>query len=588
MRHLGGLVAGMRSKGAAHRRESRLLSRRLESLPSWAVFAGLTVVIAAAAALFLWPLWEELPIDDAYIHLVYAQNLSEHGDLFFNSPADAGIGTSSILWVLLLAGGNAIGLPMTFLAKALGLLSLAVVGTGAFVLLRPIAGLWQALVCAALTVLSGNLLWFALNGMETTLFLALGVLALLAYRRRSWWLVGALLGLLTLTRVEGVYLLAALFVVEGIGRRRIDRGLLQAALVWGLVCAPWSGYLLLRTGHLLPTSGVAKSFTSRIAIQLVVERSPILARLVAAPMLVYLGAWALYLLEFNLGGMTLPGPRLAVVAAGDGPAYSVSVWAMAVWAAVILPLLWAGGRRLISVSAWQRWIRDRDRQPLLLLGVWTLLHNLGYMLYLPVPGCASRYGAVNHLVLWMVLTAGLFTFARRAGRFAWLGVGLLAVFLANLTYWDGVYDANLEHMTAVRIAAARFIREEIPPAEVCAAFDIGVVRYHSRRPIVDLGGLLEPEARRWFEAGAVDRYLREQRATCLVLPGRAGSREEGWFDLATLTGLTDSDLLRMEELAVFEIAPERWLRGYLATTNYQASVVIYRLIPRPDPGAYSE
>ncbi len=524
-------------------------------------------------------------MDDAYIHLVYAQNLVEHGGLFFSAPGEAGIGTSSILWTLLLAGGKVLGLPLTLLAKGLGILSLATVGVGVYALLRPVWGFGRAIVCAVFVTLSGNMLWFALSGMETALFLALAVLVLLAYRGSRWWLTGGLLALLTLTRVEGAILLAAIGALEWIRYRRIGRGLLTAALVCGLMCAPWFGLLLLRTGHLMPTSGIGKHFTSRIAIQAVVERSPGLAGLAAIPALVYAVTWLLFLLEFNLGGMALPGPRLAIVAAADSPAYPVSVWAIFFWAAAVLPLLWVGGRRLLSISAWRRWILDRDRRALLVLGVWAVLHNLAYMIYLPIPGTASRYGAINHLVLWMLLAAGLFTLARRTRPMVWFGGAVVVLVVANLVYWNGVYDANLEHMNSVRIAAARYIRDELSPSDVCAAFDIGAVRYHSRRTIVDLGGLLEPTAQRWLESGAVDRYLLDRQVTCLVVPGRRGPADEGWLDLVALAGLTDSDELVMEEAAAFEIEHDRWLQGYLATTNYQASVVIYRLIPRLAPGA---
>ncbi len=558
---------------------ARTPGRGPESIPAWAVCAVLVVLAVAASALFLYPTWEEFPMDDAYIHLVYAQNLAETGDLFYNAPGEPGVGTSSILWTLLLAGGKVIGLPMDLLAKGIGVLCLATAGIGVYLLLHPVWGLWRSILCATLVVLSGNMLWFALSGMETTLFLALAVAAILAYRRRKWWLTGALLGLLTLTRVEGALLMAAIAALEVVSQRKLERGLLTAMCVWGAMCAPWFGFLWLRTGHLLPTSGIGKHFTSQTAIRAVIERNPGLAGLASVPGLVYVATWLLFLLEFALGGMALPGPRLAAPVSADSPEYSVSVWAVLLWLTAILPLLWASGRRILSFSSWRRWIQDRDRQALLVLGAWVLLHNLGYMLYLPIPGTASRYGAGNHLVLWMLLTAGLFAISRRAMARVVLGAVIAAVAVANLVYWNSVYDANLEHMNSVRIAAAHYIRDGLSPQDRCAAFDIGAVRYHSQRTIVDLGGLIEPEAQRVFEAGGLDQYLLEAHVTCLVVPGRAGAAKEGWFDLMTLSGLASSGKLATEEEAVFEIDYDRWLQGYQATANYQASVVVYRLTP---------
>jgi hypothetical protein len=69
---------------------------------------------------------------------------------------------------------------------------------------------------------------------------------------------------------------------------------------------------------------------------------------------------------------------------------------------------------------------------------------------------------------------------------------------------------------------------------------------------------------------------------CLVLPGRIGAVDDGWFDHAKIMGFTTTPLFEMREVAVFEIERDRWLRGYLATNNYQATVTIYRLsVPGP-------
>jgi hypothetical protein len=544
------------------------------------VCAVLLTLAAAASAAFLLPSWEEFPMDDAYIHLVYAQNLAEQGDLFFNTRGEPGIGTSSILWTLLLAGAESVGLPMALVAKGLGILSLVAAAAAAYLLLLPIWGSWRSMACAVLVVLSGNMLWFALCGMETMLFLALGLLGLLAYRGRRWWVTGLILGLATLTRIEGAALVAAIAGLDILGQRKIGKGLVTAVAVWALLCAPWFVFLVVRTGHLLPTSGIGKHFTSQLTIREVMERSPGLGRLASLPGVIYVAAWLVFLLEFDLGGMALPPPRLTVATTVESPDYAVSIWAIVLWVAAIGPLLWAGLRRLPSPSAWKRWNLDRDRQVLLVLAAWILMHNLSYALYLPIPGTASRYAPGNHLALWMLLSAGLFALKFRPATRVFFGAVVAAIALANLAYWNGVYDANMEHMTSVRIAAARYLREELSPGDRCAAFDIGAVRYHSERPIVDLGGLIEPNAQTVFEAGTVDQYLLDARATCLVVPGRGGPTKEGWFDLLAMSGLAHSDKLALEEEALFEIGYDRWLQGFQATANYQASVVLYRIAPR--------
>lgn len=133
------------------------------------------IQVLPAAALFLWPSPAEFPMDDTYIHFVYAGNLSEQGRLFFNNPDEKGVGTSSILWTLILAGGKSLGLSMHWVAKLIGVASLATVGLGLYLLLRPKVPEMPALVGSLAVALSGHLLWFALSGMETMLFLALAI-----------------------------------------------------------------------------------------------------------------------------------------------------------------------------------------------------------------------------------------------------------------------------------------------------------------------------------------------------------------------------------------------------------------------------
>ena len=48
---------------------------------SWLPQVIIVSTILAAASAFLWPSPIEFPMDDSYIHLVYAKNLSEHGGL---------------------------------------------------------------------------------------------------------------------------------------------------------------------------------------------------------------------------------------------------------------------------------------------------------------------------------------------------------------------------------------------------------------------------------------------------------------------------------------------------------------------------
>ena len=207
------------------------------------------------------------------------------------------------------------------------------------------------------------------------------------------------------------------------------------------------------------------------------------------------------------------------------------------------------------------------------------LHNLAYMFYLPIIGTASRYASINHIALWLALGLGIWHVRRSRYKY-WFAAGLTIIALTNTIYWNRVYDSNIDHMLNVRIPAANYIREQIPEGETCAAFDVGALRYYSQRPLVDLGGLVDPDLMKWYLAGKYDQYLTENHIKCLVVPGRSGTTADGVIDILKESGLSESRLFELQQEKVFQIDRERWLIGYLPTINYQATVTIYRLIER--------
>jgi hypothetical protein len=539
-----------------------------------------TVIVAAiitASIIFLRPSPLEFPMDDTYIHFVYAENLSGHGGLFFNSPSEKGVGTSSLLWVLILAAGNWAGFSMHWVAKLVGVASLAIVGIGLYSLLRPLLPAWVALSAVLLVVLSGHMLWFALSGMETMLFLALGILALLCYRQQRWGWLGIVLGLLILTRLEGAVLALVIGLFDIWRYRAVRRGLLISGLVSALICFPWLLHLWSRTGDIIPTSGSGKHFSMVTGIQVATKSFKSIAWLSYFPALAYPLTWTGYMIEFILGGFALPAPYLHFSLGLGSFSYKLSIWAILGLVTVVLPLMWISLARLMRFLKTPGWAHDQTRLPLLLLLIWMVLNNLVYMIYLPSIGTASRYAVPNHIVLWLSLGLGLW-FVHRTHYVYWLAAGLSAIALANMVYWNRVYDANLEHMLNVRIAAAEYMRENLAQRETCAATDIGALRYYSQRPLVDLGGLVDPGLGRWYMAGKLDQYLIDNGVSCLVLPGRTGTTTDGVFDIAKELGLSNSKLFELKPVKVFQIDRERWLVGYYPVINYQATVTIYNLI----------
>lgn len=547
------------------------------NIPSWIVITLMGCVIIVESFVFLLPAPLEFPMDDTYIHFVYADNLISHGKLFFSDINEKGVGATSPLWVFLLAGFKLLGIPLLVSAKALGIIGLIIVSGGIYVLFRPV---WKSpflLLAVLLLSISGNLIWFSLSGMETMLFLALGILALLAYREEKWNVFGSLLGLLVLVRPEGVILAAAAILVDWWAHRYFRRELLVALLICIVISAPWFIYLYLRTEHFLPTSAIGKRFTFTLGLDYVAAQNPYLSSFVQLRFLVYPIAWLAYLLVFALGGKSLPTPYILEESTFGIFSYSPSYWAIPAWLLVIFPLLLASSRWFIARREWAQWAEESKARPLIIFAVWFILHNIAYMFFMPVLGTASRYGALNHVILWIFLAFGISRLVQRPYVARFMTGGLLLIAIANNLYWNRVYDANIEHMVNVRIATAHFVRDSLAAKEHCAVFDIGALRYFSQQPIIDIGGLTDPDEQKWFNQNKIDLYLIEHGATCLILPGRTNVEDEGWLNFVEIAGLDSTPYFKLHQIASFEMDHKRWLLGYLPTGNQQKSVIIYRL-----------
>jgi len=133
------------------------------NLPTWLVIGLAGCIIAVESALFLFPEPLEFPMDDAYIHFVYADNLISHGKLFFSDMNEIGVATTSPLWVFLLAGLKLLGMPLPISAKIMGAIGLTVVSGGVYALFRPVWKSPSLLLAVFLVAISGNLVWFSLK-----------------------------------------------------------------------------------------------------------------------------------------------------------------------------------------------------------------------------------------------------------------------------------------------------------------------------------------------------------------------------------------------------------------------------------------
>jgi hypothetical protein len=204
--------------------ESQSLLRR--SSVAFAALAAVFIIYAYARTTF--SEFMRVQYDDSFITFRYADNLVNGLGMRFN-PGDSSNSASSLLYVLLLSFGHVLtGVDFPELANALNLAGIALfcgsVTRIAAMRSTSIQGFAIAVGCGVLFSIFPPLVYWTFSGMETTLFLGLGALTLsmaigqLPRDDRGTainWRFVTMLGLLSLTRVEGTVIAVTCALVLG-------------------------------------------------------------------------------------------------------------------------------------------------------------------------------------------------------------------------------------------------------------------------------------------------------------------------------------------------------------------------------------
>jgi len=224
----------------------------------------LTVRFESTAYRDFAPAFTAVPLDDAWIHFVYARNALLSGILHYNL-GEAAAGTTSLLWVLLLALPLRLGVYPPVAAKLLGLLAQLGLALAVYAFLkkktsRPLA------VLGAVLISSDPINTFAaLSGMEVMLYAALAFGATAALLSDRYTLTGWLAAGALIARPDGailvILLIAAALLHNFVGKGKSQKSAIPLGrqLLWltlpPLVAGLFWAYLNWRaTGRLLPAS----------------------------------------------------------------------------------------------------------------------------------------------------------------------------------------------------------------------------------------------------------------------------------------------------------------------------------------------
>lgn len=457
--------------------------------PWWVVPA---IVYGATIALFL--AWSpsnraQFPLDDAWIHRVYARSFAWGHGFAYNDAQEAGC--TSPLWAVISApaqwleppfGPAAVVWAVKLLGVALGALSVA----GVYRLGRQMLALstsgpavdptidptidaatgatgrtWPAALAASLFACEPALAFSTLSGMEVALLLCLWLWVLASIHAGRWRRAAVLLGLLPVARPEGVLLAGLCVLALVIQRRRKVMELVTPATVIAaaLPTALWIAFCELVTGHLLPNTFYLKA-SSEVGAHAIATAFGALvqhgwARSIALPIA---GALALALWCHR-------NRRHAAVAA------LLALGSLAFVIAVV------GTRSYLPLGYyWTRWTDP---------GVLGVAAACALGIALAMHALARAIGALDARV------------ARAAiARLTLVIVALVLIVVASVPGLARSLAERAERLGSdgrvierMNVEPGRWIAAHTPPSAVVGVNDAGALRYFGQRTTIDLIGL---------------------------------------------------------------------------------------------------
>lgn len=439
--------------------------------PAALVLAAVIVVVFVVHA----AAWRFL-CDDAFISFRYAGNLAEHGALVFNphiSPPEVVEGYTNFLWVLVLAGGAAVGLPPPDLAPwltracALGALAAATwltyvarrrLGAGG---LRRLEG--RDLVPALVLVAQPELMVWSHSGLETAAAAGLVVGAMAAWIDGRLRLAAGLSAAAVLTRPDAALPIATCgltwLAVAGVVTLRRDGHALRAV--------PWR----------------------RVAVAAAIFVVPVLGHLVWRR--AYYGAWVPNTWAIKSFGRLLRD--------ANGVAY------VEAWNTAVRPWVWLA---LLPMLRPRHLVVALPAAAVVGYGWWVGGDFMAYSrFYVVATVLTAVLGGwlLADAAAWVARTRPGLGFAAAASCLA-LGAGLAAMHGASArtrhdadTAKGGWIDGRWEGVTAmdrfarVGLVAGAWMREHIEPQTLISVGAAGAVPYASGLQIVDGYGLVDPK-----------------------------------------------------------------------------------------------
>jgi len=480
------------STGIAHQTESfqtKILARvaRFDWQP-YALIAGLQVLIAmvflsnTTSGASSW--FDKFPLDDGWIHMVYARSFAEHAQFWYN-PGTPESGMTSPLWAMTVgsvwavAGGFGLGMVAT--AKLLGIVFAIAAGWLSMNIV------WQLTRQRRLGVLAGVLVaiepsfaFSAVSGMEVQLFSLISLAAVWMFLQGRLRTTGLLFALMVLARPEG-YVIFGIAVMIAVARRMWQRDRLELvnnedvremiALIGPtlLVGGIWAAYNYTVNGSPWPNTYLAKNRE--------------LGLLPLGNILHVMQGYYHHLSFF--AGIAFPVSMGAVVVGGI---WVLRVYSFAGAPLVLLPvgMTYAVSRSFpLTSEAWNFFTR---RYLDAVIPILIILMVIGFLrIWRKFHEWRETRAPIDQR------EAHIFTFGLNIVFVAAVVLPLIAL-PGNWQRLSGDYSWNSKNVHDIDVGMALWIKDNIPADARIGVGDAGAMRFFGERYTYDLVGLNTSEA----------------------------------------------------------------------------------------------
>jgi hypothetical protein len=477
------------------RRNARNTDAVLWDLPVWSVGLILSCLISIVVARWI----RAVPYDDPFITFRYAANLRDGFGLVFN-PDEALLSTTTPLLALLLGGLGALfpGQDIAQLGYWFSFVALAFAGGLACIVCWLEGERVAALLAPFAVVLTPSFIRGV--GQEMSLVLALGLAGFYFWRQRRLKLAAIMLGLLTLTRPDGVLFAFVLLLAEV---RRSSGLPFRAGMMFVIVIMPWYSYAWLTYGSPFPFSLAAKIAQAETGWWPTTGFGVI--------------AWGRDLID------SFP---LKAALAGLGIAYATirARWALLMLAWPVLQLL---GYAVLGVAfyAWYAAPLDGVLSLFAALGGGMVARMTGKVKYCSFPATA----VVFSLVALAIIVPGV-QYTRLEGR--------------------NVPDAKMRQYETIGL----WLQQHVPPESQFAALELGRLGYFSQRPMFDFVGLVRPSViahlRQKDLMWSIKTYLPDY---VVAIPPDRWLFEDEWFNrtYSPIREFVDSSVYQGQPVVLF-------------------------------------